>query len=110
MVETLQHKLQQFEPGMVWLDVSNHIMAMMGLDVVVNDPMVDWERYPDASRLITDDLDYAQLTPAASDYVVIATQHKGDHESIRRATGFRRRLHRGDCQPQTCGSGDRLLD
>jgi xanthine dehydrogenase accessory factor len=59
--------------------------AMMGLDVIVNDPMVDWEHYPDASRLITDDLDYGQLTPGASDYVVIATQHKGDHESIRRA-------------------------
>lgn len=59
--------------------------AMMGLDVVVNDPMVEWERYANATRLITDDLDYAQLTPAATDYVVIATQHKGDHESIRRA-------------------------
>ena len=59
--------------------------AMMGFDVIVNDPMVDWERYPNASRLITDDLDYAQLTPGAADYVVIATQHKGDHESIRRA-------------------------
>lgn len=59
--------------------------ALMGFDVVVNDPMVDWERYPDASRLITDDLHYEQLQPADNDYVVIATQHKGDHESIRRA-------------------------
>jgi xanthine dehydrogenase accessory factor len=59
--------------------------AMMGFEVIVNDPMVDWERYPNASRLITDDLDYAQLTPGAADFVVIATQHKGDHESIRRA-------------------------
>jgi len=58
---------------------------MLGLEVVVNDPLVDHERYPNAVRLITDDPDYEQLTPAAGDYVVIATQHKGDHESIRRA-------------------------
>ena len=30
-METLQHKLQQFEPGMVWLDPHNHIMAMNGV-------------------------------------------------------------------------------
>lgn len=58
---------------------------LMGLDVVVNDPIVDWERYPNAHQLITDDLDYDQLTPAENDFVVIATQHKGDHESMKRA-------------------------
>jgi xanthine dehydrogenase accessory factor len=58
---------------------------LMGLRVIVNDPVVDWEKYPQASRLITDDLDYEQLQPRPEDYVVIATQHKGDHESIARA-------------------------
>lgn len=58
---------------------------LMGLRVIVNDPLVDREHYPQASRLITDDLDYTQLQPAEQDYVVIATQHKGDHESISRA-------------------------
>lgn len=58
---------------------------LMGLAVVVNDPLVTREKYPAASRLITDDMDYAELKPLASDYVVIATQHKGDHESMRRA-------------------------
>lgn len=58
---------------------------LLGLNVIVNDPGVDRERYPDAERLITDDLDYEQLQPAAADYVVIATQHKGDHESMKRA-------------------------
>lgn len=57
---------------------------LVGLDVVVNDPLVDQSRYPAARRLITDDLDYAELQPAADDYVVIATQHKGDHESMQR--------------------------
>lgn len=58
---------------------------LMGLTVVVNDPMVDRGRYPAAAQLITDDMDYSQLTPVADDFVVIATQHKGDHQSMRRA-------------------------
>jgi len=58
---------------------------LMGLNVVVNDPIVDWERYPAATRLVTDDIDYDQLTPKPGDYVVIATQHKGDHESMKKA-------------------------
>lgn len=62
------------------------IMAdLLGLQVVVNDPGAEWEKFPAASQLITDDLDYSRLNPEASDYVVIATQHKGDHESIARA-------------------------
>ena len=60
---------------------------MLGLEVIVNDPLVDREHYPAAVRLITDDPDYEQLAPATGDYVVIATQHKGDHESMRRALG-----------------------
>ena len=58
---------------------------LLGLSVVVNDPMVDRENYPNASRLITDDPEYEQLQPATGDFVVIATQHKGDHESMQRA-------------------------
>lgn len=58
---------------------------MMGLEVVVNDTGVTRDKYPAAARLITDDLDYAQLDPKSDDFVVIATQHKGDHESMQRA-------------------------
>jgi len=65
---------------------------LMGLKVVVDDPMAEWPRYPNAERLITDDdLDYAQLQPEADDFVVIATQHKGDHQSISRALQSRAR-------------------
>ncbi len=62
---------------------------LVGLRVIVNDPAVEWEKYPQASRLITDDLDYSLLQPNPDDYVVIATQHKGDHESISRALASR---------------------
>lgn len=58
---------------------------LMGLKVIVNDPIISWDKYPAAEKLITDDLDYEQLQPEAGDYVVIATQHKGDHESMKRA-------------------------
>lgn len=58
---------------------------LMGMSVVVNDPGVSRDKYPMAYELITDDLDYDKLEPKADDYVVIATQHKGDHESMTRA-------------------------
>jgi xanthine dehydrogenase accessory factor len=61
-----------------------HLGALMSFDVVVDDPMASADRYPDARRLITDDPDYGALQPTANDFVIIATQHRGDHESLRR--------------------------
>jgi xanthine dehydrogenase accessory factor len=58
--------------------------AMMSFDVVVNDTMASSDRFPDASRIVVDDASYTALTPAARDFVIVATQHKGDHESLRR--------------------------
>jgi xanthine dehydrogenase accessory factor len=58
--------------------------AMIGFDVMVDDPMAERDRYPDAARLMTEDLDYGQLVPGADDSVVVATQHKGDHQSMLR--------------------------
>lgn len=58
---------------------------LFGLQVVVNDPIADEEHFPNASRLILDDIEYDQLLPTQDDFVVIATQHKGDHESMTRA-------------------------
>ena len=55
----------------------------MSFDVVVDDPMASSDRYPEAKRLVTDDPDYEALKPTASDFVIIATQHRGDHESLR---------------------------
>jgi xanthine dehydrogenase accessory factor len=63
----------------------SHLADMMGLAVIVNDAMAVREKFPDATRLITDDIDYGELKPLADDFVVIATQHKGDHESMSRA-------------------------
>jgi xanthine dehydrogenase accessory factor len=38
--------------------------ALLGFDVVVDNPMAERERYPEAARLIDDDLDYEKLAPA----------------------------------------------
>jgi xanthine dehydrogenase accessory factor len=57
----------------------------LGYRVIVNDLGATWDKFPNAKHIITDDLDYSQLTPKQSDYVIIATQHKGDHESIKQA-------------------------
>jgi xanthine dehydrogenase accessory factor len=59
-----------------------HLADLMGFAVIVNDNMAEREKFPDAAHLITDDIDNSQLTPGAEDFVVIATQHKGDHESM----------------------------
>lgn len=58
---------------------------LTGFNIVVNDTLADDEHFPTACHLITDDVCYSQLNPLASDFVVIATQHKGDHESMKRA-------------------------
>jgi len=60
--------------------------ATLGFRVVVNDtPAPDAARYPDAAEIIGDDYGYERLEPTATDAVVIATQHKGDHISAVRA-------------------------
>lgn len=59
--------------------------AIIGLRIVVIDDVADRQTYPDADELIADDLDYSALEPHAADYVVVATQHKGDHQSMKRA-------------------------
>ena len=58
---------------------------LMGLEVRVIDRLLDAEKYPAAAQLITDDPGYQRLQPARDDYVVVATQHKGDHRSMTRA-------------------------
>jgi len=65
------------------------------------DPMADATRFPDAARVLTDDLDYSQLTVHPDDYVVVATQHRSDHESIPRL------LHAGVCHVALIASSRR---
>ena len=59
--------------------------AMVGFDVAVDDPLADRAHFPAASVLLSDDdAEYSMLDVRDGDYVVVATQHKGDHQSIAR--------------------------
>lgn len=85
--------IEPFTPkSTVWImghgAVAEHLCRLadqMGFAVIVDDPMAARDKFPEASELITDDIDYSRLLPQADDFVVIATQHKGDHESMTRA-------------------------
>jgi len=57
----------------------------LGFEVVVNDPQATAERFPAAHRIISDDCRYQQLQPQPGDFVVIATHHKGDYDSLAHA-------------------------
>jgi xanthine dehydrogenase accessory factor len=57
----------------------------LGFEVIVNDPQAKAEHFPAAHRIISDDCRYQQLRPQPGDFVVIATHHKGDYDSLARA-------------------------
>src|SRR5690606_5418253 len=82
--------------------------------VTVLDPRAEAAQFPAAWAVVNDDPAYAALAGAAAgDYVVIATQHKGDHLALRQvltqpvayvgliASRHRARLARAD--PQRSG-------
>lgn len=58
---------------------------MLNYRMIVNDQGATRDKFSAAKQIITDDLDFSRLTPKQNDYVIIATQHKGDHESIKQA-------------------------
>lgn len=57
----------------------------LGFEVVVNDARATPERFPGARAVIADDVRYQQLQPRTGDFVVIATHHKGDYDSLAQA-------------------------
>ncbi|OQK16529.1 XshC-Cox1-family protein [Methyloprofundus sedimenti] len=57
----------------------------LGFEVIIDDPQAKDENFPWASRIITDDQHYQKLLPDRGDFVVIATHHKGDYESLTQA-------------------------
>jgi len=57
----------------------------VGFTVTVVDPGATPEAFPAAERVIASDLTSAEARISPGSYVVIATQHKGDHLSIMKA-------------------------
>lgn len=59
--------------------------SRLRFDVIVNDPQATADRFPTAHSVISDDCRYQLLQPQPGDFVVIATHHKGDYDSLARA-------------------------
>ncbi len=57
----------------------------LGFDVIINDPQATERNFQAAVRIINDDNRYEKLQPQAGDFVVIATHHKGDYDSLTQA-------------------------
>jgi xanthine dehydrogenase accessory factor len=60
------------------------IGALMDFDVVVDDPLAEQTRFPAASHVIANDPNYDAVEPGASDFIILATQSSGDHQSMKR--------------------------
>lgn len=58
---------------------------MMGFAVTVNDPGAERESFPLAERIVTEDFDLVETPIGPRSYVVIATQHKRDHQWLQKA-------------------------
>ncbi len=56
----------------------------VGFSVIINDTDANASKYPDATKIINDDRDYTAMKPAKEDVAVVATQHKGDHDSMKK--------------------------
>lgn len=61
------------------------LASHVGFDVVVDDALAKESEFPRACEVISDDSRYQALQPAAGDFVVIATHHKGDYNALTRA-------------------------
>jgi xanthine dehydrogenase accessory factor len=59
--------------------------AILNFSVTVDDPLATRESFPGADRLLADDLDLNEANIDSETYVVIATQHKGDHLWLQKA-------------------------
>jgi xanthine dehydrogenase accessory factor len=52
---------------------------LMGFSITVNDPGADESAFPQARKLVREDLDLTETPIGPKTFVVIATQHKRDH-------------------------------
>jgi xanthine dehydrogenase accessory factor len=58
---------------------------LVGFSVTVADPAATREAFPTAERVIPSGLSFSDIEIGPTSYVVVATQHKGDHLSIKKA-------------------------
>jgi xanthine dehydrogenase accessory factor len=59
--------------------------SLMGFSISINDPGAERKAFPQADRIVTDDLDLTETPIGSRTFVVIATQHKRDHLWLEKA-------------------------
>ena len=59
--------------------------ALLNFSVTVNDPAANMRAFPDADHLLIDDFDLSGTVIDPRTFIVIATQHKGDHLWLKKA-------------------------
>ena len=59
--------------------------ALLGFSVTVSDPGANRKSFPDADRLLIDDFDLSGAAIGPRTFIVLATQHKGDHLWLEKA-------------------------
>jgi len=62
-----------------------HLGHLMNFEITVNDASATRHAFPSADRLVTSGLGPSDIEIGPNTYVVIATQHKGDHLSMAKA-------------------------
>jgi xanthine dehydrogenase accessory factor len=62
-----------------------HFGHVAGFSVTVADPGATHEAFPSAERLVSAGFNSSEIDIEPETYVVVATQHKGDHLSIKKA-------------------------
>jgi xanthine dehydrogenase accessory factor len=83
-LETVQPELLVVGHGRIAEEVAR-LATLIGWPVTVNSPGASGDDYPSAACLVTSDRDYSAMEVNPSTFVVICTQHKGDHLSLRKA-------------------------
>jgi xanthine dehydrogenase accessory factor len=66
------------------VETLSEIGKLLNFTITVRDPLATKENYPHADQIVTDDPEMKSIKIGKRTYVVIATQHKGDHQAMKR--------------------------
>lgn len=66
-------------------EATSRLAFALGFTVRVSDPEADPTRFPEASRVTTDDPGYAAIRAGPNTFVVVSTEHKSDLPAVEAA-------------------------
>ncbi|MEM4310773.1 MAG: XdhC family protein [Nitrososphaerales archaeon] len=63
------------------------LATIFGFDVIVNDPLADESKFPDAKEIFKDDMNYEKIKVSEDTYIIILTMHKSDDKILKKVLG-----------------------